>query len=98
MTANKKSSMESFRGIGRAVAQIAENGSGFELRRIRGRAVLFFEGVLSIRHFSEELICLATHGGRITVKGREFALLLFEARAVKIYGIVESVELGYGRS
>ena len=98
MTAIRKRLDNAHGKLNALASHVLSNGSGFELRRVRGRAVLALEGVLSVRHLTDECISLATHSGMLTVKGRGLALLIFEGRAVKVYGIVESVERGYGRT
>ena len=98
MTLTRKRNEKTSGRLRALASQILSSGSGFELWRRQGRAVLSLEGVLSVRHLTEECISLATHSGVVSVKGRGLALLIFEARSVKVYGIIESVELGYGRT
>ena len=71
--------------------------SGLELTRVRGRAVLFADGVIGIFEVGECKISLRTHSGHISVSGRKLVLATFEGRRVGIYGRIEGVELGYGR-
>lgn len=71
---------------------------GFELHRTGARSVLTLEGVVSVLRIADECIRLATHGGIVSVNGTGLLLSVFEARCVRIFGKISSVELGYGRS
>ena len=57
-----------------------------------------FSGTIGINEFSEELIELKNHGGRVTVKGKRLKAVIFENRQVEVNGRIEAVEFRYGKN
>lgn len=69
-----------------------------ELRKSDGGAELLISGVVSIGELSERFISLATHRGRVGVRGGDLLLTAFANKTVEIRGKIEGVDLGYGRN
>ena len=67
-----------------------------ELSKSESGSVVSVCGVVSIGELSDRLISLATHGGRVTVRGSYLALTAFADRTVEVHGKIEGVDLGYG--
>lgn len=68
-----------------------------EIRKGKRSACLVCCAVVSIIEYSAEALTLATHKGRVRVVGRELALSVLEGRTVEVFGIIEGVELSYGK-
>ena len=51
-------------------------------------------GVIGINDFSDSEILLITHGGRISISGRNLRLVIMENRSVEIQGESEYVRFG----
>ena len=64
-----------------------------ELRKSDGSAVATVCGVISIGELSERLIILATHSGRVSVRGAGLNLTAFANRTVEVKGRIEGVDL-----
>ena len=69
-----------------------------ELSRSESGGALSVIGVISIGELSDGLVSLATHGGRVTVRGSSLTLTAFANRTVEVRGKIEGVDLGYGGS
>lgn len=67
-----------------------------EVRKCEGGAVASVTGVVSIGELSDRFISLATHSGRVGVRGTSLTLTAFANRTVEVKGRVEGVDLGYG--
>ena len=67
-----------------------------EVKKCEGGAVASVTGVVSIGELSDRFILLATHGGRVGVRGTALTLTAFANRTVEVKGKVEGVDLGYG--
>lgn len=73
---------------------------GFHLeadRDSRGMSVMI-SGIIGISDFSDSLIYLQSHGGRITVSGRGLLLCVLEGGIVEIVGKVEGISFKYGKN
>jgi hypothetical protein len=67
-----------------------------EIKKCEGGAVASVTGVVSIGELSDRFISLATHSGRVGVRGTALTLTAFANRTVEVKGRVEGVDLGYG--
>ena len=73
---------------------------GFHLeadRESRGMSVIISD-IIGISDFSDSLIYLQSHGGRITVSGRNLLLCVLEGGNVEIAGKVEGISFKYGKN
>ena len=67
-----------------------------EIRKSEGGAAASVCGVVSIGELSDRFISLATHSGRVGVRGTSLTLTAFANRTVEVKGKIEGVDLGYG--
>lgn len=74
--------------------------SAFHLEADRSRSGLniVLSGIVGISEFSDEMICLKGHGGRIYVKGKHLFINVYENANVEIVGRVEEVVFRYGKN
>ena len=74
--------------------------SSFHLEASRSRAgmTLMVEGVVGIREFSDELLTLATHSGKISLRGSRLRISIYEGKCVEIQGRIEEISFGYGKT
>ena len=79
-------------------SELAPSPLVLELRKQDGSGTVLIYGVVSIGELSERFILLATHGGRVGVRGSSLALTAFANRTVEVKGKIEGVDLGYGGS
>ena len=63
----------------------------------KGMSVLL-SGIIGISDFSDAVIELRSHGGRITVKGQRLNISVFDGGSVEIIGRVEEVAFKYGKN
>ena len=83
--------------VARPPADIVPSPLVLEVRKSDGGATASVSGVISIGELSERFISLATHGGRVGVRGGSLTLTAFANRTVVVKGRIEGVDLGYGR-
>ncbi len=55
-------------------------------------------GIIGIAEYSDELVLLKSHGGRLTLTGKRLSITVYEDKTVEICGRVEGMELGYGKN
>lgn len=67
-----------------------------EIRKSDGGAIASVTGVVSIGELSDRFILLATHSGRVGVRGSSLTLTAFANRTVEVKGRIEGVDFGYG--
>lgn len=68
-----------------------------EIRKAKNSASITMSGIVSITDLSDTEISLATHAGRVIVKGECLKLVIFEGCALEINGKIEEVTLGYAK-
>lgn len=68
-----------------------------EIRKTSSRAAISVVGVVSVTELSRELISLASHLGRVEVRGEELTLSVFENKTVEVSGKITAVEMGYAK-
>lgn len=66
-----------------------------EIRKSDGGAVASVCGVVSIVELSDRFIALATHSGRVGVRGTLLTLTAFANHNVEVRGKIVGVDLGY---
>ena len=67
--------------------------STLEIRRRKAISTVALTGIIAVEELSPEKITVATHSGRITVKGARLLLSVFEGRTIEISGKILGVEL-----
>ena len=74
--------------------------SSFHLEADRSRRGLsvVLSGIIGISDFSDSLIDLKGHGGRISVHGKKLFISVYENGSVEIVGKVEEIVFKYGRN
>ena len=70
----------------------------FEGERLGVGMSIIFGGVIGISEYTEELVCLTTHRGRIKVFGKKLVLNVYENKSCEIQGRVEEIFFGYVKS
>ena len=68
-----------------------------EIRKSSRGATLSVVGVIGVTELSDESISLASHSGRLDVRGSGLVLSVFENKCVEVSGKIEGLELGYGK-
>lgn len=66
-------------------------------RTARGMSLVLC-GIIGISDFSDNLVVLLSHGGRISVSGRRLFIGVFEGGSVEIVGRVEEINFKYGKN
>ncbi len=66
-----------------------------EIRKTSTGAVLSAVGVVSVTEVSGESVALASHSGRLSIKGSDLILSVFENKSIEVKGKIEGVEMGY---
>ncbi len=69
-----------------------------EIRKGKGVASVTISGIVSITDLTSEEISLATHAGRVVIRGNSLTLVIFEGGVVEINGKIEGVSLGYAKN
>ena len=82
----------------RIIASLGEGALSIEIRKSRIGAVLVISGALGIDEYSDERIVVLSHSGRITLLGEGLNMSTLANRAIEIYGKIEGVGIGYGKS
>ena len=59
---------------------------------------LRFAGIIGINEFSDNLIEINNHSGRVLISGKRLRVVVFENKQVEINGRVETVEFSYGKN
>ena len=59
---------------------------------------LVLSGIIGVSDFSESLIQLQSHGGRIVIGGTKLFLCVYDGGCVEIVGKVEEVRFKYGKN
>ena len=68
-----------------------------EIKKSSSGAVLSAVGVVSVTELSRESVSLASHSGRLSIKGAELVLSVFENKTVEVSGRIEGVEMLYAK-
>lgn len=69
-----------------------------EANRNGGGMSLVLSGIIGVSDFSDELITLLSHGGRILVYGSKLFISLYENNSVEIEGKVSGITFNYGKN
>lgn len=78
------------------IAALALGQPLFDFRGGTKSALLSISRVVCITELNSTEIAVTTRDGRLTVRGENLSLAVFEGRSVEIFGRVTSVELGNG--
>ena len=62
----------------------------------RGISVVL-SGVIGISDYSERVILLKSHGGKIRICGERLMLSIYEDNTAEIVGRIEEIGFGYGK-
>lgn len=80
------------------LAAIKSSPFRLEMRKGARGAVMLVSGVIGISDYTEECVVILSHGGRLTVRGEGLSLGSLEGRALEIFGKIEEVSVGYGKT
>ncbi len=69
-----------------------------EMKKSKRGAVLVVSGIMNISEYSESMIGLVSHSGRVYVSGEYLTISVLEDRVVEIYGKIEEVSFSYGKA
>ena len=69
-----------------------------EANRSGGGMSLILSGIVGVSDFSDELITLLSHGGRICVSGSKLFICLYENNSIEIEGRVKDITFIYGKN
>ena len=69
-----------------------------EVRKAKSFAAITLSGVVSISTLSGEEISLATHAGRVILRGQGLNLVIFEGNIIEVHGKLEEVSFGYAKN
>lgn len=69
-----------------------------EFRKMRASASITVSGIVSITELSDIEVSLATHAGRVTIRGESLSLVIFEAGVVTVNGKIVEVSFGYAKN
>ena len=69
-----------------------------ELRKARNTASITISGIISITELSKTAVSLATHTGRVILKGEALSLIIFEGGVVTVNGKIAEVSFGYAKN
>lgn len=81
-------------------ATVSAGLSAFHLeadRTAKGMSLVLC-GIIGISDFSDNLVVLLSHGGRISVSGKRLFISVFEGGSVEIVGRVEEINFRYGKN
>jgi hypothetical protein len=93
MTANKK-----MLKLSTILTSVARSSFHIEMRKSSRGAVAVISGVMSIGEYTDSVIELLSHSGRIAIIGESLGVSVLEGRIVEVYGIITEVKLGYGKA
>ena len=77
--------------------KLASSPALLEIRKTSSGAALSVVGIISVTALSGEFISLASHSGRLDIRGSSLVLSVFENKCVEVSGKIESLEMGYGK-
>ncbi len=66
-------------------------------RTLSGMSVIL-SGIIGISDFSDSLVYLQSHGGRIIVNGSGLLICVLDGGSVEIVGRVEGISFKYGKN
>ncbi len=69
-----------------------------ELRKARNTAAVTLSGIICITELSESEVSLASHAGRVVLRGQSLTLVIFEGGVVTVNGKIEEVSFGYAKN
>ena len=69
-----------------------------ELRKARNTASITISGIVSISELSKTEVSLASHAGRVILRGESLSLVIFEGGVVTVNGKILEVSFGYGKN
>lgn len=81
-----------------ALSRTGINEISLEIRKTRIGAALVAVNVIGVCEFSDTLVVMLSHSGRITVRGERLCLSVFEDKSVEILGKICGVEMDYAKA
>lgn len=66
-------------------------------RSTKGLSILL-SGIIGVSEFSDEMITLLSHGGRIIIQGKKLFISVYESGSVEIVGKVMEIVFKYGKN
>ena len=69
-----------------------------EIKKTSRASAVCVTEVIGVTELSDSEVALASHGGRINIRGEGLRLTVYSNRTVEIGGRVMEVSLGYSRS
>lgn len=93
MIGNKKSL-----GISEILSSVLPSPFYIEMKKTLRGAVAVISGVMSISEYTEGIIELTAHSGRIWILGESLGISVLEGRVIEVYGRITEVKFGYGKA
>ena len=59
---------------------------------------LMLSGIIGVSEFSDSVIQLQSHGGRIILSGSRMAISVYDGGCVEVLGKVEAIQFKYGKA
>lgn len=69
-----------------------------EANRHGGGMSLVLSGVIGVSDFTDEVITLLSHRGRVCVKGSKLFISLYENHCIEIEGRINEITFNYGKN
>lgn len=80
------------------LSSISSSAFHIEIKKSSRGAVAVVSGVMSIGEYTESMVELLSHSGRMSLVGDSLGISVLEGRVVEVYGRITEVRLSYGRS
>ena len=93
MTGNKKRVR-----LSSLLSSIGRSSLHVEMKKSSRGAVAVISGVMCISEYTDSVVELLSHSGRIFFFGDSLEISVLEGRVVEIYGRITEVRLGYGKA
>lgn len=84
---------------GKIVSYVKPSASfHLEADRCNRGVSLMLSGIIGVSEFSENIIHLQSHGGRIILNGSKLAMSVYDGGCVEVVGKLEGVQFKYGKT
>ena len=77
------------------IGSLGAKSVSVEKRKNSRGAIAVLSGVVSVSEFSDTVVEILTHGGRIYIFGESLGISALENHALEIYGRITEVRLSY---